>query len=350
MPTYPFSRAKPAGWAFGEVLTSAQMNAVDANAAQAADGELWTDTLPARNWIHKEELANMTVIGAGQTSSSITDTRWMAFGTSDGYRLSEDGGLGWNSGTIAALAATPLCFLANGTTILVGGDPGGSSAQKIARSTTGMQTGGFAAVNSVDSGTAAVVCLARFNSLYIAGLSDGGIETSSDGSTWADQTVPNANARREFATNGSILLCVSSASTDKYITSTNGTAWTERELPASVTGSRVVYCSGLSKFFVIGGNSTPNLFASTDGITWAGVTMVNGPAAANSYLITYGRVLVAFSGTIIYVSVDGGLNWRRGGFVPTGFLVTGSSTATYSGGRIVLLDEDSFAWISLQFT
>ena len=33
-----FSRAKPAGWAFGEILTSAQQNQIDTNQANAVDG------------------------------------------------------------------------------------------------------------------------------------------------------------------------------------------------------------------------------------------------------------------------------------------------------------------------
>lgn len=350
MPTYPYTRGNPSGWSDGQKVTAAQINTIDQNAAAAADGTLWTDALIAKNWPHKTTVTGARVAVYARRTTTEAHYSWRVVGTSDAEAASFTGSEWSTPGTLAALPSAPRCFVANDLTVLIGGDPGGSSAQKIARSTTGL-AGSFAAVNSIDSGTAVVDCLTHFNSLYIAGLSDGGIETSADGSTWADQTVPNSNARKEFATDGSILLCFSSATTDKYITSTDGAAWTERSLPASATGYRGCYCSQLEKFFAVQQQASPVLYESSDGISWSTVANDAG-FSSTTVLVSYGRVLVAASGTAALVSTDGGATWTRGAhtFAGSGWNVSGSNTITYGGGRLVAIDADAVVWSSLRFT
>lgn len=349
MPTYPYVRAKPAGWAFGEIMTSAQANIFDANAAAAADGSLWTDAAMAKNWPHKTTISNVRVVlyGPEQTTNI---PRWRVVGTSDAVCDSWNGADWGTPTTLAPLVATSKCAVVNGQTVLIGGDPGGASAQKIARSTTGI-AGSYAAVNSADTGTPSVECLTFFNSLYIAGLSNGAIETSPDGSTWTNRSVPNANARKEFATNGSILVCVHSASSDKYITSTDGTTWTERSFPVSATGWRIVYNTGLSKFFAVQQQATPTLYSSSDGISWN--TVGNDASFSSSCILrSFGRVLVGLSGTVITVSTDGGSTWKRVATTAagSGWDAGATDSVAYNDGRIVAIDSAAAVWATFRFT
>lgn len=348
MAIWPFTRAKPAGWSAGQKLTAAEQNIVDTNAAQAADGLLWTDAIIAKNWIKSQTLTNATVVAYGQqTTGSTTRKQFRAFGTSDAAFTYRGGGDWSTDSTIAALPTTPRCAVVNGATVLVGGD-NGSSAAKIARSTTGIN-GTYAAVNSVDTGTAVVHGLAYHSaaSLYIAGLSDGGIETSPDGSTWTDRTVPNSDARKEIVSNGTIALAFTSATTDKYISSTDGVTWTERSLPASKAGWRGVYNSQLAKFYVISQGASPELYESSNGTSWSTVAHDLSIATGASLLISYRRVLVLFHETIIFYSVDG-LAWHNGGV--TGGVAASTSTAVIGDGRIVVLDTNALSMVSFGVT
>lgn len=348
--TYPFSRANGSDFANGDVLTAAHATTMDKNAAQAADGLMWTDSVIAKNWTHKTTLTNARVVLHGVDASGSAQTRWLVVGASDMSTTSFSGAEWITPGTTAALCAFPRCGVVNGLTVLIGGDPNGSSANKIARSTTGT-AGAFSAVSSVDTGTAAVDCLTFFASLYVAGLSDGGIETSPDGSTWTDRTVPNANARKEFATNGTILLAFSSATTDKYITSADGISWTERSFPVSATGYRGCWSSGQGKFYAIQQASSPTLYSSTDGISWNTVGN-DGGIGSTCILRSYGRVLLALTGTVMLVSVDGGVTWKRVAYTTasSGWHPSSTDSVLYADGRIVAIDADAQVWSTLRFT
>lgn len=209
-----------------------------------------------------------------------------------------------------------MCGASNGLGIVFGGD-NGASTQKYAYSTTGTN-GTFNAGTSADNTTATTNCMvwiAGSVNLFVAGLSDGGIETSPTGQTWTDRTVPNANTRTSMATNGTDLIAVAtSASTDKYITSANGTSWTERSFPSSTTGWRIEYSSYWSRWYA--SNASGDFYKSSDAITWT--TVATGGALGGT-LIAAGRVLVMscnasliLGSTNIQVvaSVDEGATWH----------------------------------------
>src|SRR5262245_25601944 len=83
MPTYPFQRAKPIGWSVNEKLTSAQLSQVDANAAQAADGLLWTDVAPLQNWCTPQVIDASGTPGLAYVWSPY-EQAWWTFGTAPG--------------------------------------------------------------------------------------------------------------------------------------------------------------------------------------------------------------------------------------------------------------------------
>lgn len=343
MPTFPFERAKPAGWALGEILTSAQQNIVDANSAQAADGLVWSDLAAVRLFPYQFTLSGVQVAVQG-LRGALQPPTWLAAGTSDMKRLSL-GGLSWRGSTDAALPTTPICAASSGLGIVIGGD-NGASASKYAYSTTGVAAA-LSGGTSADSGAATVQTLAYIGGaveLFVAGLSDGDIETSPTGQTWTAQTTPNAHARRTIETNGTnLLVAVSSASTDKYLTSTNATAWTERSFPASSTsGYRVTYSSYAAKWFAHN-SETKALYKSSDAITWSAVTQSMTLTAIG--LIAVGRVLCAFINSTdqeMFVSVDEGTTWLDGQQF-TGSLI--SVSRGFQNNQIAVITTDT-VWMS----
>ena len=52
MPNWPFERANPLGWSSNAPLSSAQLNKIDANQAQAANGIEYTDVAQLVNLPH----------------------------------------------------------------------------------------------------------------------------------------------------------------------------------------------------------------------------------------------------------------------------------------------------------
>lgn len=80
------SRVKPSSWAFGEVLTSAQMNALDSNLPLTVDGRLGALDVPSRTvtrvlngFITPQVAANWTVIGQFGSHCSVTSQQFLRF-------------------------------------------------------------------------------------------------------------------------------------------------------------------------------------------------------------------------------------------------------------------------------
>jgi len=343
MADWPFDRANASGYSTGDRLPASHATLIDEHQAQAADGLLWTDTAILKNWLPAVSLTDAKVIVAGQDTGSTPNFRvWKVVGTSDMESRSVSGYAWSTPGTHAALVATTKCGLVNGQTVLFGGDPGGASTSKIARSTTGLNAGTFAAVTSIDATAAAVNTLAYFNSLYVAGLSDGGIETSADGATWADRTVPNSNARTGFAQSSARLLAFTSASTDKYIYSTNATSWTEGTLPASSTNWTGAW-NEIHGLFVVT-NAAGSVYTSPDGLapwTLAGTFSL---LATATLAISYRRVVAFACSSIIVASIDAGTTW----FVAASFGTVSILSMHYDSDQIGVVLSDATARLSFK--
>jgi hypothetical protein len=213
---------------------------------------------------------------------------------------------------------TPTCAASNedGSVILVGGTPGSGSTKKIRRSTDRGET--WTIEDTVASGTTEVSSLAYVPllSLWVAGLSNGNIETSPDGETWTNQTVPNSDRRHSLAVSDDEILAFTNASTDKALRSTNGTAWSEVTMPASGTWAHGAWNAARGKFMAC--DTTADTFAtSATGATWTpaagtltAATIVRGIAAFNkAWLIITGSGGSGGQAGLLY-SADDGASWR----------------------------------------
>ena len=100
-----------------------------------------------------------------------------------------------------------------------------------------------------------------------------------------------------FATNGSVLVLYSFlGSTRKMFTSTNGTAWAERTLPAATPDEPFYLFYSGGTFALVFGNGT-TYFTSTNGIDWTQRTRANTTYASNSYYYSSGGYLAAHNGS-----------------------------------------------------
>lgn len=350
MVDWPFTRAKPAGWAFGEILTSAQMNALDINAAQAADGLTWSDLAHCRLWPYSHTISGAKVVVQGYQSSSFPILLWKLVGTSDLAQASH-GGFQFVGTTDAALMTTPLCaaVASDGLNIVIGGN-GGASATKYAYATGGMNTA-LSTANSTDNTSATIntVCyIAGSVNLFVAGLSDGDIETSPTGATWTARTTPNSNARRRIATNGTdLLVSVSSASTDAYLTSTNATSWTERAFPTSSTGGYHIEYSAWHGLWFASNGQTGALYKSDDAITW---TNASPNITCRGPMVAAGRALCMlsenFSPDLLIVSVDEGASWHTGSGLVAGSAVGTCFTRGFNNNQLALVTDDDIVRLS----
>jgi hypothetical protein len=330
MPNFPFTRAKPLGFSLFEVFTSSQANTIDQNAAQAADGLVWTDVAQFRNWSGTQSIPT-GLITFGY--NSVEDV-WWGIGVSAGnpttaYMLGA-GGLfqsGPAAGTSLTVRKRAFAYRPTGNIMLWGGLPGASSNKKFLQNTgSGFST---LATSSSQTNTTAVSCLGYFptGDLFIAGHEGTGVvETSPDGVTFTNRTVPNANARMSMAigpvngASGGIVIS-SSVSTNQVIQSVDGINWNARTMPASKVW-HVVYVPLLGKYVATADDLTAVAF-SLDGITWStqaftlptNLLPINAGndlpavAAGRTVFVMCNRASGSGTNGLIY-SQDGGATWK----------------------------------------
>lgn len=360
MPNYPFQRAKPAGWALYEPLTSAQANQIDANAAQAADGLVWTDVAAFRNWTAPQTLAN-SVFSAIHLSNADT---WVAMGVAATLPLNyplfgSSGQFLTGTATTSATALTPRKRAAGynpvGSVALFGGSPGASSNKKYVR-VVGSVAGAasMATVASSQTNTGAVDCLAWAPTLglWIAGLdptSNGIVETSPDALTFTARAVPNTDPRCDIAVGPAGVVITANVLTNKVIHSTNGINWFERTLPgATQIWKNVVYVPLLDKYVAIATGFAAIAFSS-DAINWTAQSFtapINASFTANDGMaVAFGRTIFAITrhvlfGNIGLLSQDGGASWTYAASFPTSsnsFLATSGKQILYGDGTSIYL-------------
>jgi hypothetical protein len=313
--TFPFPNPKPLGWAMFEALSSVAMTQINQNAANAADGAMWSDVA----------LSNILATNVMGTLGQILG--WDSFsrhfysigssGSTPGASRSRTGRIWFSLSVPGQLTITGgnrrHAFASNGAgTIMFGGSqPSGVSSYR--RSADGGAT--WAAVSTSSTANQHVRCMrwVSFLGRFISGFENGAIETSPTGETWTNQTVPDAQDRTSgIADNGSIVV-MGNAGTPQFVTSSNGTAWTLRT--GAGAASSVAWSPYWGKFFAYG----PTVMqSSADGITWssAGLTL---PTAITSFgtipLGVFGRVLWMLghdSSAVVSLcySIDGGASWQ----------------------------------------
>lgn len=320
---FPFTKANAIGWSPGQKITSVQINTVDANAAQAADGNIWSDAAVVKNW----QLSSVAAGGGTVVVWEPQTGRWInasqTGGNPTGF-FSTDGKEDWVALTIPAGTnwQASVSIAANGAGgVILGGSGGSATASKIRQSIDGGAS--WNARNTNASSTERVTCAVwhALISKYIIGLNSTAstnIETSTDGATWVQITgLPNTNARGSSnqsgaASNGTIVVMLSSVSTNKCITSTDGATWTERTLPATGVWSSVAWNSRSGKFLALGIGLAA---LSSDGITWTSVGLSAPFATGNGSLTAYSRAWVAIGSSsglnAIAISLDDAVTWRN---------------------------------------
>lgn len=361
MPNFPFTRAKPLGWSLFEVFTSAQANAVDANAAQAADGLIWTDAAQFRNWSGPA----YTVAQAGMFNvySAVNDTWWV--GTISAGSLSTSrmhgasggfiGGVSSPTAGITAVRQRAAVFDPLNNFLVVGCIPSASSNVKYRRASM-TAVASFTATNSTQTNTSGPKCMvwagSPINMIISGHETTGVVETSSDGgATWTNRTVPNADSRLSAAW-GTPGICITSDTAQaRLIHSTDGINWNQRTLPASKIWN-VVWVPLLAKFLAIADDLSA-IASSTDGITWTSIGAISLPPYLGSILSSFDNNFVAFgrtvfgvvlsSNTYIIYSQDGGTTWKIA-CSPTG---TGSVGQLNGNGRQLMYTISTFVQWSI---
>lgn len=300
MPTYPYISAGT--WAAGQVLTSAEVTIINANAAAAADGSLWTDFAIARNWIGTSTLATY-----GNVVHFVEryEHSWISLGVSGGNPIAAMKFTGDSAFTaIGAIGAgdglTPTCAASNTAITVVGGTPGIASNKKFRTNAGDLLSWSVRTSNAAGTESVRGLCWHSGASLFIAGLSNTAatnIETSTDGITWTQITgLANTNPRGAMASNGTTAVILPyNTSTNKCLTTANGTTYTERTLPHTEIWYSVVWDSTYSRFIAFGAT---NVAYSSDGATWSSA----GALDSIRQCAAVGRVLVGGSVGLTVVS------------------------------------------------
>lgn len=209
--------------------------------------------------------------------------------------------------------------------------------------------------------------------LFVAVASSGGLAdgtgivmTSSDGITWAAANAINPRLQWQGVTwspSLALFVAVSGGSVANCVmTSTNGTAWTRRNTPATVTpagrssGSCIQWSASAGKFAFESRNGTPrSVTTSPDGINWTEQTIPDNTGAVGGVQAVGASGLILFRQTgtlrvntspdgVTWTQVDPGVyhNWNASGYAPlaTPFVVAwgdGSNTQMLTGTLLVLV-------------
>lgn len=174
--------------------------------------------------------------------------------------------------------------------------------------------------------------------------------TSPDGVTWIYSTsFTTSVAGVGFAyCNDRFIKCFTKAYCQ---TSTNGLTWTDTTLPLSQPWMTPVYLNGA--YYIFGNNVTTYAY-STDGVTWVSKTLPTGVATAlvaaaygNGLYIVTGYVSATVSGSY-YTSTDG-VNWTLGTAFPSFGICNitfgnGVFVAVGASGSLLATSTDGFNW------
>jgi len=134
--------------------------------------------------------------------------------------------------------------------------------------------------------------------------------TSTNGTTWTARTVPAIAGYERIAYGNSIYVATAgtlwSGSTTTYATSPDGVTWTSRTLPFTSTVGGLVFANG--KFWMLPSNVGTAIWSSTDGINWTS-NAISPTIGANRGLAFDGTIFAAIDNVGTFsVSADG-LNW-----------------------------------------
>lgn len=229
-----------------------------------------------------------------------------------------------HTGSLLSIAVQPAAeegltvkdICAFGDYAVMCGDPGASSNHKYRHSADGGNNWG-SGHSSVTSATSVNAVCHHYTtggavSLFVSGAEGGVVETSPTGATWTGRTAVNANDIIAMASNGVIVVAVTSASSDKCVTTVDGEAWVERTMATTAYWYDVCWVAQQSRWVALGvsgGNIIIN--KSADGATWEAVTILSGLNVTLTpvRIVSTGNLVVLAAGDGVYSSVDLGANW-----------------------------------------
>lgn len=333
---YPFSRANPSDWTAPPVLTAAQLNQMDRNAAEGADGTLWTDVTILRNFVSESVQPAKALVYQPSTH------RWIASWEAAGEAAASysRNGKNWHNGTVplgVLLVPSQNAIAANESVVIFGGTPDGVSVEKFARSDDGGTTWTIEdSSQSTAIGIAGIAWVPGL-SLFVAVHADNGlIETSPDGITWTQRYSEASVVWRNVATNGSRIVALGGgADAVKY--SDNGIDWFSGTGIPNLSTWQAVHFNPSLGFVAFGFEG--HFFTSADGATW-----VAHPSFGDGSLLTstvFRRLLVIASvagaeGQTSIAYSTNGLVWTPINMIPT----TNVIAIGASDGQLLLSDSE----------
>ena len=184
----------------------------------------------------------------------------------------------------------------------------------------------------------------------------GAVLTSPDGFSWTPQQIP-ANISpvlRSVAASSTRIIAVGSQELTQgplpakgvMLSSTDGTAWTEVQMPVSATLYKIIWAG--SQFVGVGALDPPAAggvaLTSPDGITWASHAM--NPGVNPTDVAWNGSLFVAVGAGAAATSVDG-ITWQQGGAaaVSASAVAWNGQTFLACGMPSCYTSSDGNAWV-----
>jgi hypothetical protein len=118
------------------------------------------------------------------------------------------------------------------------------------------------------------------------------VMTSTNGTTWTNRSASQANIWNSVTYGNGLFVAVASSGTNRVMTSPNGTTWTNRTATEANSWNSITYGNGL--FVAVASTGTNRMMTSTNGTNWTAKSI-----DANSWSsVIYGNVsFVAVAGT-----------------------------------------------------
>jgi len=181
--------------------------------------------------------------------------------------------------------------------------------------------------------------------VFVAVGSSGGFFTSTNGTTWVQQTNPSLFAPWMYcvASDGTTLVAFGSNGAKSYVyTSTDGVTWAQSP-PAYTTSIREVYYDTTNKLWIAAG-SNGLILTSTDGLTW-NTAYANAADGILYGVASSAKTMVVTGWGVAITSTDGGVTWTRNAITPSLTRVVWSGVAFVAGSSNgVYTSPDGVSW------
>jgi hypothetical protein len=186
----------------------------------------------------------------------------------------------------------------------------------------------------------------------LAGGASGNICTSPDGTTWTLRTLPASMTVAALANIGNTVVMAQNSSTAAARSTDGGVTWASLTLPASLNSPSLGVVGGL---FVLTGSATgTTYYTSPDGLTW---TSRSWPESQTWTLTTGtvgGLMLAGASSSTAYYTSPDGLTWtsrtlpaaHTGSWHRTTYSYTTGDVARYLSGVMIYETTDGINWSS----